>query len=156
MSRRRHRRRSRRRRAPGCRRADAESATTESSSASARHEPSEGPLCAICLDPLLGTETFALKCGHDFHRSRLKEWVEAQRTASKTCPVCRHTAVPSRLAQLLRPAVQTGCNSRRGEVAVVGVGANNASASATGGEPQLRFEHVKMEILPALLNIVVS
>lgn len=81
--------------------------------------------------------------------------MEAQRTANKTCPVCRHTAVPSRLAQLLRRAVQTGCNSRRGEVAVVGVGANNASASATGGEPQLRFEHVKMEILPALLDIVV-
>lgn len=127
----------------------------ESSSASARLEPSEGPLCAICLDPLLGTETFALKCGHDFHRGCLKEWVESQRTASKTCPICRHAAVPSRLRELLRPSA--GRSSRRGEVAVVGVGASSGSggqSSATGGAPQLRFEHAKLEILPALLDII--
>jgi len=65
------------------------------------------PQCLICTDPLIndgehgqvmacettvaraaGTEEDKVRCGHKFHRTCIREWLDSQPAAHKVCPEC--------------------------------------------------------------------
>ncbi|MAE20878.1 MAG: hypothetical protein CMK92_00440 [Pseudomonas sp.] len=50
-------------------------------------EDGEEPKCAICLEPLTGSDVVHMKgvCEHQYHRACISEWAKR----SPTCPTCR-------------------------------------------------------------------
>ncbi|KAI8910349.1 hypothetical protein EDD86DRAFT_205178 [Gorgonomyces haynaldii] len=44
--------------------------------------------CSICTEKF-NEDTVKLNCNHYFHQHCLKEWIEKQELATKTCPICR-------------------------------------------------------------------
>ena len=48
--------------------------------------PDEPTLCAVCLQPCVGTAAHTLECGHAFHTNCIVNWF---RCGGGTCPVCR-------------------------------------------------------------------
>ena len=49
--------------------------------------PQDGPACVVCMTEYEVDELVQnLNCGHNFHHSCIKQWVDGAR---QTCPICR-------------------------------------------------------------------
>lgn len=69
-----------------------------------RYEPksgSEGSVesCAVCLSEIEeGNEIREIRCGHLFHKDCLDKWIKAGSRRNLTCPLCRCSLGPRRIA----------------------------------------------------------